>query len=255
MNRVALITGASVGIGYELALLFARDKHDLILVARREDKLKELAEKLIKQYGIQVFTIASDLSRPSSPSEIYAEVKKQGIFVEYLINNAGFGTNGEFHQIDIRKELSLIQVNISSLIELSHLFLQDMIAQNKGAILNVASTAAFQPGPYMANYYASKAYVLHFTEAIAEELKKYNISISALCPGPTKTEFFDAAGMQALKLPLMSAEVVALKGYKALKGNSVISIPGLINKLGVLSVRFSPRFLVRKIAGLLNKSK
>jgi uncharacterized protein len=258
-NHIAIITGASIGIGYELAKLFAQEKKNLLLVARNQDKLKEVALELESKYSIKAYTLAVDLSLPDSPKQIYGFTKGNGLFVETLVNNAGFGSNGEFAELGLSEELSMIQVNITSLVHLTRLFIPDMIQNKKGQILNVASTAAFQPGPYMANYYATKAYVLHFTEALAEELEKYGIKVSALCPGPTVTGFQERANMNnalLFKGPLtMSAESVAKSGYAALKRGQIIHIAGFLNWLLTKSVLITPRFIIRKIiAGINRKS-
>lgn len=255
--KAVLLTGASTGIGYDLAHLFAKDKNNLILVARSEKKLREVATELSQKYNVQIEILPVDLSNPDAPKQIYGFVKGKGIFVETLVNNAGFGSNGKFVDLPINEELGMIQVNISSLIHLTRLFLPEMLQNNTGKIMNVASTAAFQPGPYMSNYYATKAYVLHFTEGLAEELKGTNIKISALCPGPVMTEFQSRANLKdalMIKGPMvLESKKVALVGYKGLLAGKVIIIPGFLNWLLTVSTAFTPRFLVRKIAGMMNK--
>ena len=258
MSSTVLITGASTGIGYELAKLYAKDKFHVILVARGKDKLEQVAAELTKDYGCDTTVIACDLSEPKAAQELYDQVIAKNLQVDELINNAGFGNSGSFHENELSAELGMIQVNITSLVELCHLFLAEMVARKSGKILNVASTAAFQPGPGMANYFASKSYVLHFTEGLAEEVKKHNVTVSALCPGPTITEFFNRANMNdsALKnsilIPTMTGKKVAQIAYKKLKRKKVIIIPGLVNSLTAFSPRISPRFIVRKVAKLLN---
>lgn len=259
MIKTVLITGATTGIGYELAKLFAKDKYNLVIVARNESKLKEVSEKFRIDHGVNVKVISSDLSKTHSAKEIYEEVRKENINIDVLINNAGFGSLGSFADSDLTNDLDMIQLNITSLVILTKLFLNDMIVNNSGKIMNVSSTAAFQPGPGMALYYATKSFVLHFTEAIAEELVDSEITVTALCPGPVITEFQNRAAIQNVKLlnrkisGLMSAEEVAAKGYKGLMEGKRIVIPGTINKFLPFMVRFSPRKLVTKVAGLLHK--
>lgn len=255
---VVLITGASVGIGYELAKLFAKDKRDLLLIARNVKKLEEVAKELKAISPIQVYTFACDLANPESPKKIFGFTQKENLFVETLVNNAGFGSNGYFHELPIQDELNMIQVNITSLVHLTRLYLPEMVQKKQGSILNVASTAAFQPGPFMSNYYATKAYVLHFTEGLAEEVKPFGIQVSALCPGPTHTEFQKRANLNEsllFKTPFtMSAEEVAKSGYEAFKKGKVIHITGVMNKFLSKAVALSPRSLIRTITGTLNKT-
>lgn len=261
MNKTVLITGASTGIGYELAQLYARDKFNVILVARNKAKLDEVAAELTEKYSCQTYVIPSDLSKPESAKELYQAVKSQNLQVDELINNAGYGTSGSFHENELDSELDMIQVNMTSLVSLCHLFLSEMVARKSGKILNVASTAAFQPGPGMSNYFASKAYVLHFSEGLAEEVRKDNVFISILCPGPTITEFFNRANMSdstlnnSIFVPKMTGKKVAEITYRKFKKNKVIIIPGLSNFLLAFSSRLSPRSLVRKVAKLLNTGK
>jgi short-subunit dehydrogenase len=256
--KTVLITGASTGIGYNLAHLFAKDKNTLLLVARNEKKLQEVASELQNKYQIQVYILAADLSNPDSPKQIYGFAKGKGLFIETLVNNAGFGSNGKFSELPLTEELEMVQVNITSLIHLTRIFLPEMIQNKGGKILNVASTASFQPGPYMTNYYATKAYVLHFTEGLAEELKDDNVTVSALCPGPTLTEFQSRANLKnalLLRGPLtMSSQKVAEVGYKGLLSGNVIIIPGFMNWLASKITSITPRFLVRKITAMLNKT-
>jgi hypothetical protein len=259
MKEYALVTGASLGIGRDLAYLFAEDKINLILIARNFDKLKEISQDIKNLYNVDVLFLAKDLTKEKSAKEIYEYCTNSGIKVKHLVNNAGIGTNGEFFSESIDDINNLLKLNISSLVNLTRYFLPDMIKYHEGGILNIASTAAFQPGPFMANYYASKAYVLSFTEAIREEALPYHVNVSVLCPGPTKTEFFSRANMDESKLinsPLaMTSEKVAKIGYMGYKKNKDIIIPGLFNILLVESLRFSPRAIVRKIAGFLNHIK
>ena len=248
--ETVLITGASSGIGLELAKLFAADKSNLVLVARRADRLTTLAEELQRQHGITAQVLTKDLARPEAPREIFDELKQKNVEIDVVVNNAGFGSLGSISNLDLQRQLDMIQVNIMALVHLTRLFLSGMIERNRGGILNVGSTAAFQPGPYLAVYYASKAFVLHFTEGLAEELKGKNIQVSCLCPGPTVTEFAAQAHMKSaplFRLGSMSGEAVARIGYQGFRHGKVVVIPGIKNKLGTLGVRLAPRFVVRKI--------
>ncbi|MGD0710766.1 MAG: SDR family oxidoreductase [Bacteroidales bacterium] len=248
MKNYAVITGASGGIGLELAKLLAKDKHNLILIARSEDKLKEIKTSFEKDYDINVFIIAIDLSLPDAPAKVFEQLKKDDITIDILINNAGFGDYGAFAECNWQKQEQMINLNILALTKLTRLFLPTMIKSGYGRIMNVASTAAFQPGPLMSVYYATKAFVLSFTYAIANEIKGTGVTISALCPGPTDTGFVSAAALENSKLfkifkPKPSNEV-ALFGYKRMMKGKLLSIPGCLNKLMVGSIRFSPRKLV-----------
>ena len=257
-ESAVLITGASVGIGYELAKLFAKEKRDLVLIARNLKRLEEVALELKSIAPIQVYFLAIDLANPESPKQIFGFTQKENLFIETLVNNAGFGSSGYFHELPIQEELAMIQVNVTSLVHLTRLYLPEMIQKKQGSILNVASTAAFQPGPFMSNYYATKAYVLHFTEGLAEEVKPYGIKVCALCPGPTHTEFQKRAKLNEafiFKTPLvMSAEEVAKDGFEALKKGKVVHISGIINNFLTKSVSLTPRSLIRTITGSLNKT-
>lgn len=260
MSKTALITGASSGIGYELAKLFARDRTNLVLVARDESKLNQIAAELQSGTGISVKVVAADLAKPAAPAEIYRATRNGGIVIDYLVNNAGFGVIGPFLDTDLQSQLDMIQVNAASVVHLTKLYLQDMRAQGAGRVLNLASTAAFQPGPLMCIYYATKAFVLSFTEAIANELAGTGITATALCPGPTATDFQRRAKMQAVRLfktrllVSMTAQQVAEIGYRGFLAGKVLVIPGLVNKIGVQSVRFSPRAAVRQVTRWLQES-
>lgn len=259
-QQTALITGASVGIGHELAREFARGGYNLVLVARNADKLKAVADEM-RTLGVQADFVISDLAQPAAPLGLFADLKNRGVTIDVLVNNAGFGALGSFDQLDPQRQLDMIQVNVTAVVELTHLFLQGMIARNAGGILNVASTAAFQPGPHMAIYYASKAFVLSFSEAISEELKRTNITVTALCPGPTESEFRTRAKMddspvfRSKFIPTMTAAEVARAGYNAFRKGKRIVIPGLVNKLAVQSNRIGSRRMVTKVAGKINRSK
>lgn len=226
-NRTALITGASSGIGYEFARLLARDHFDLILVARSGDRLATIAEELSAADGISVRVIASDLGRPGAAEALFAEL--DGTAVDVLVNNAGFGLKGAVAELSPEAQEEMVQLNVLALTALTRLFLPGMLERRQGGILNVASTAAFQPGPLMAVYYASKAYVLSFTEALANEVHGSGVTVTALCPGPTVTGFADRAGTTGSRLfrgPTMDAASVAAAGYAALKRGKAMVIPG-----------------------------
>jgi uncharacterized protein len=250
-QKTALITGASGGIGYEFAKLFAHDKYNLVLVARSQQKLAQVADELKSKFGISVKVIAKDLSNFSASEEIFTELQNEGIKISALVNNAGFATYGHFTETELTAELNMMQVNVVCLTHLTKLFLKDMVKQREGKILNVASTAAFQPGPLMAVYYATKAYVLSFSEAIANELEGTGVSVTALCPGPTESGFQQRAAMEESKLvsgqKIMDAETVAKIGYRGLMENRPVVIPGVKNKLLTETVRFTPRKMVTKI--------
>ena len=260
MAHTALITGASVGIGLELARQFARGGYDLVLVARTEDKLKVVADEM-RKLGVRADYILSDLSKPEAPLALFSDVRNRDLTIDVLVNNAGFGALGKFHEIDPQRQLDMIQVNITALVELTHLFLQGMVARNRGGILNVASTASFQPGPHMAIYYASKAFVLSFSEAIAEELRNTPITVTALCPGPTESEFRSRAKMddspafRSKLIPTMTAAAVARAGYEGFVKGKRLVVPGLMNKVGVQANRLGPRRLITKVAGKINRRK
>lgn len=251
-STTALITGASSGIGLELSELFAKNNTNLVLVARSESKLKELADRLQKQYNIKVYLLTKDLSKYDTAKEIFDWCSSQEIVVNFLVNNAGFGDFGMFSESKWEKQLQMINLNITTLSYLTHLFLPSMVARKQGRVLNVASTAAFQPGPLMAVYYATKAYVLHFSEAIANELSGTGVTVTALCPGATESGFQAAADMQESKLvkgkKLPTSKEVAEYGYKAMMQGKAVAIHGTMNYLMANSVRFTPRDLVVKIA-------
>ena len=249
-NQTALITGASSGIGLELANVFARNGYDLVLVARREDKLLALQSTLEARYGIRAKVLCADLSEPNAPGELFDALQEEKVTIDILVNNAGFATYGEFAQTDLDTELQLLQVNIAALTHLTKLFLPPMLERKRGKILNVASIAAFQPGPLMAVYYASKAYVLSFSEALSEELDGSGVSVTCLCPGTTTSGFQERAAMQSSKLvqgALMSAATVANRGYRALMRGQRVSVPGTKNRLFTLAPRILPRSWSAKI--------
>ena len=246
----ALVTGASGGIGEELARLFAADGHSLVLVARSRDKLSALAEELSDKHNVNARVLPADLARAEAPREIFEELQSDAVTVDALVNNAGIGSYGLFAETDAKTELDLLQINVVALTHLTKLFLPQMIARRRGYLLNVASTAAFQPGPLMAVYYASKAYVLSFSEALANETSGTGVRVSVLCPGPTETGFVAAAGMGESKLfdaNVMSARAVAVEGYRGMLSGKTIVIPGLRNRLLASGYRFAPRGLITKV--------
>jgi len=246
----ALVTGASGGIGEELARLFAADGHSLVLVARSRDKLSALAEELSDRHNVNARVLPADLARAEAPREIFEELQSDAVTVDALVNNAGIGSYGLFAETDAKTELDLLQINVVALTHLTKLFLPQMIARRRGYVLNVASTAAFQPGPLMAVYYASKAYVLSFSEALANETSGTGVRVSVLCPGPTETGFVAAAGMGESKLfdaNVMSARAVAVEGYRGMLSGKTIVIPGLRNRLLASGYRFAPRGLITKV--------
>lgn len=252
--KVALITGASSGIGLELAHVMAKEKHNLVLVARRIDKLNSLAEELTETHGIKVKTYKADLSNADEIENLYKQTKEDDIEVSYLINNAGFGEYGNFVENDWNKLNGMMQLNMVSLVHLTKLYAQDMVSSSFGKIMNVASIASFQPVPYMAVYGATKAFVLSFSEAIASELKEYGVTVTALCPGLTGTDFMDVANMETTKLlnnsksSMATPEEVAEYGYEAMMKGKTVAVHGMINAIVVNSSRFLPRNLVTTIA-------
>ena len=249
-RKSALITGASSGIGRDFARLLARDGYHLFLVARSEGKLQEVAEEV----G-HASVIVADLASPAAPQKIFDVAGP----VDVLINNAGFGISGPFVETDLKAELEIIQVNIAALTHLTKLFVRPMVARKSGRIMNVASTAAFQPGPLMAVYYATKAYVLSFSEAIADELNGTGVTVTALCPGPTSTGFAAVAGMESSRLfsvtRPMNSEAVARYGIRAMQHGKRVAIPGVANKLMAQSLRVSPRRLVTTIVRKLQEPR
>ncbi len=249
-REMALITGASTGIGLDLARLMAPD-FDLIITARNHARLEEIASEFQGNHGSRVHVIPADLARPDSPQKIFDEVSRRGLRVDALINNAGFGAYGEFKDITLEAQLEMIQVNITALTHLTRLFISGMLERKHGRIMNVASTAGFQPGPLMAVYYATKAYVISFSEAIANELKGTGVTVTCLAPGATATEFAARADMEnsrLFKLGRMKSIAVAKAGYKGMMKGKTLVIPGLKNWVMAESVRFGPRKLVTAVA-------
>ena len=249
MTKVALITGASAGLGVDFARELSKRGHKLVLVARRKDRLAALAKELGNAR-----VVAIDLSKPDAADKLMADVAKAGEQVELLVNNAGFGAIGRFAELDAKRQRQMIDLNVGALMDLCRAVAPEMIARKSGAILNVASTAAFQPGPKMAVYFATKAFVLSFTEALHEELKPHGVKVSCLCPGPTRTEFGEVAGFKgsgAFDKVGMESLPVVVAGLRGLDQNRAVVVPGLVNKVGAASTRFVPRSIVRKIAGAI----
>ncbi|OLE63312.1 MAG: short-chain dehydrogenase [Cyanobacteria bacterium 13_1_40CM_2_61_4] len=248
----ALITGASGGIGYELAKLFARDHHDLVLVARSGDKLNQIAGELQSRFGVTVKTVTLDLAQAPAPKFLFDQLQREKIAVKILVNNAGFGAHGLFAHMPEEDILDQIHLNICALTHLTRLFLGPMLASGGGKIMNVASTAAFQPGPLMAVYYATKAYVLSFSEALADELRRSGVTVTCFCPGATHTGFAKRAGTEGSRLfkqlGAMDAERVARDGYRGLMAGKTLVISGAHNWLVAESVRFAPRKMVTAIS-------
>jgi hypothetical protein len=260
MNRdeTVLITGASSGIGLELAKCFAADGCRLVLVARNQDALEKLAEELRQKNQIETIVLPADLSLSEAPKQIFDKLAAQNVSVDVLVNNAGFGLHGRFAKMPLPRQLEVIQVNVNALTGLTGLFLPEMIKRRAGGILNVSSVAGFVPGPNMAIYYATKAFVQSFSEALAEELDGSGVSVTVLCPGPTETNFSAVARGQkarSVSRSKMSAQDVARIGYRAFRDKKVISVPGLPNQGLIQLVRFLPRSAVRRIINRYNKIK
>ena len=247
MKKTALITGATSGLGYEFVQLLAKEQYNLIVVARNEEKLLSIKSEFPL---LNVTTIPMDLSKPGSVRKMVEEIQEKGLQVDVLINNAGFGLLGKFDELNVEKQLEMIQLNISALTELTHAFLPQMKKQKFGQIMNVASTAAFQPGPMMAVYYATKAYVLSFSEALVEELAGTGVTVTTLCPGATKTNFGSVANVEKTKMfsNAMDATTVAALGYNGMKNGKRVVITGSANKIGATAAKFLPRSTAAKIA-------
>ncbi|MFP2909276.1 SDR family NAD(P)-dependent oxidoreductase [Pyxidicoccus sp. 3LFB2] len=256
-RKVALITGASAGLGEQFARCFARDGHDVILVARGTERLQALAAVLEKEHGVKAHVLPADLGRPEAPAELFEAVRAKGLAVDFLVNNAGFGSSGPFLDQDVAREAEMVEVNCTALLKLTHLFARPMRERGGGRILNVASTAAFQPGPYMATYYATKAFVVSLSEALAHELKGSGVTVTCYCPGATHTEFTQRAGNGKTRLfqrsGVAKASDVAADGYAMMMRGRVLAVHGALNWLGAVMVRFSPRSAVRSIAANLNQ--
>ncbi len=252
--ETVLITGASSGIGRELARLYASDGARLVLIARSEDKLCQLADELAAKYGAEAQVMPADLSRPASPREIVEALAQRHIDVDVLVNDAGFGARGSVAGLGVERQLDMIEVNVAALTQLTALLLPGMLERRRGAILNVASTAAFQPAPHQAVYGATKAYVLSLTQALAEEVRGSGVRVSCLAPGPTDTGWAAQAGMLGTRLfrrGVMDAGRVARAGHDGLQQGKTLVIPGLRNRILAFSVRLSPRVVVTKVSAYL----
>lgn len=258
-RQTALVTGGSGGIGFEIAKVLARKGFDLVLVSRKRDTLEAAAGQLEGKFGVRVQVYAADLRRPDAPQEIFDFLHNENLPIEVLVNNAGFGLGGEFADTKLQRELEMIQVNISALTHLTKLFLPAMIKRKSGRVLNVASTAAFQPGPLMAVYYATKAYVLSFSQALAEEVRDTGVTVTVLCPGPTATDFAASAEVGSSRLfsafGLAQPDDVAEFGVAAMMHGRRIAIPGIKNKIVAQSSRFAPRAIMTKLSRMAQESR
>ncbi len=253
-DETVLITGASAGIGRELARLFAADGARLVLLARREERLRELAAELERQHGVSAHVAALDLADPATPERLLAWLDQESLSIDILVNNAGFGMRGPFVEGCSARQIDMLRVNVLALTRLTRLLLPSMIQRGRGGVLNVASTAAFQPGPLMAVYYATKAYVLSFSEALFAETRGTGVVVTCLCPGPTTTEFQEVAGMSGTKLVKLGAETAAAAartGHRGLRRGRAVVISGSLNRLAAISTRVMPRSLVRRLVQAL----
>lgn len=254
MNKTALITGASGGIGFELAKIFAEQKANLVLVARSRDKLEKIKEDLEEKYGVSVLSIAKDLTEEGAAQSVYDEVKKLGIEVDYLINNAGFGDNNAFVDTPLHVQENMVKLNVLELTQFTHLFGKDMKERKSGRILNISSIAAFTAGPYMSVYYASKAFVLSFSEAVAEELSPFGVTVTAFCPGPTVTGFEASANLEKARMfkffKPANAKSVAEQCFAAMmKSRTVVVAKGVRS---TLVSKLAPRIICRKFSKWIN---
>lgn len=256
-KQTALITGASAGLGKEFASLFAQDGHDLVLVARSEEKLEALADELSKKHGVAAHVVPADLGKATSTEAIVEATKRLGVQVDFLVNNAGFGSNGPFLELDLAREVEMVEVNITALVKLTHHYARPMKERRFGRIMNIASTAGFQPGPFMATYYATKAFVISFTEALAYELQGSGVTVTCHCPGATRTDFAATAGNEKTKLFQRSgvpeAPEVAAHAYRAMMSGDKLAVHGVLNAIGVTGVRFTPRPLMLSIVAGFNR--
>ncbi len=254
MPETVLITGPSSGIGEELAKLFVADGSELVLVARSAGRLEQLAGELAAAHGATVRVEPADLTETGAVAALCERLAADGIEIDVLVNNAGFGARGAVAELPLERQISMLRLNVEALTELTRRLLPGMLARRRGGVLNVASTAAFQPGPFMAVYYATKAYVQSFTEALAEEVRGTGVTVTSLAPGPTVTGFQEEAGMEEtllFKLGPMPAAPVARAGHRAFRRGKVLVIPGLRNRLLAFSTRFTPRWLLRRLVRVL----
>lgn len=258
-RKTALITGGSAGIGLELARQCAKHGHNLVLVARHRDTLEAAAGTLEGKHGVKVTVLPMDLADPDSPQRLFDAVRSEGIHVDYLINNAGFGLGGEFADTDINTELDIIQVNMSAVVHLTKLFMQPMLKEKSGRIMIVASTAAFQPGPLMSIYFASKAFLLSFSEALAEELRNTGVTVTCLCPGATATGFAERAGISNsrlfTKVGVQKAEDIGVYGYAAMMRGERVAIAGMRNKIMIQAERLAPRAMLTRLVRLAQENR
>jgi short-subunit dehydrogenase len=252
----ALVTGASSGIGRELARLFAADGHSVVLVARRKARLEELARELEAGGRVKAWPLACDLAAPGGIESLLQTLAAENVQVDFLVNNAGVGTTGPFVDSPPEAEVAMAELNVTAVVRLTRALLPGMLARGHGRVLNVGSTAGFQPGPFMATYYASKAFVNHFSEALAYELAGSGVSVTLSCPGPTHTEFGEVSGVaksKLFRLQVASAESVARSAYRALMNGRVLVVHGFLNWLGAELTRLGPRSLVRAVVAGLNR--
>lgn len=251
LRKTALVTGASHGIGFEFAKILAGNGYDLVLLARTKTRLDEIQNDFLQTYGVEVYVIPCDLSQPGACGYVYEQIKRMNLAIDVLVNNAGIGSWGLFIDSNLEKQEQMLQLNIIALTHLTRFFLPGMISRKQGKILNVASTAAFQAGPLMSVYFASKAYVFSFSSAIAQEVKGSGVSVTCLCPGPTETEFQTSTFTQEIRLTygqkLPGSREVAEYGYKAMLKGQVVAIHGFLNRLMALSVRFCPQWIVLRL--------
>lgn len=256
-RKVALITGASAGLGEQFAQLFAKDGHDVILVARTASKLEALAGKLEQEHKVKAHVLAADLSRPEEPQRIFDEVRSRQLQVDFLVNNAGFGSSGLFLEQDLAREVEMVEVNCTALLKLTWLFARPMKERKSGRILNIASTAGFQPGPFMATYFATKAFVISLSEALAYELEGSGVTVTCHCPGATHTEFASRSGTEKSRLfqrpGVAQAPDVAAHAYKAMMKGRTLAIHGALNWFTAFGGRFTPRAVVRSITASINR--
>jgi short-subunit dehydrogenase len=255
-KTTGLVTGASSGLGTHFAELLARDGHDVIVVARSEERLSALKQKLEAAHGVAVHVLPADLADPAAPQRLFDQVTAKGLRVDVLVNNAGFGSTGPFLDLPLATEAEMVEVNCTALLKLTHLFAGPMKARGFGRILNIASTAGFQPGPFMATYYATKAFVVSFSEALADELEGTGVTVTCSCPGATGTGFSTRSGNAKNRLFTMQkpamAEDVATEAYRAMQEGAVLKVHGFANWLGVFGAQVGPRSLVRKLAREMN---
>jgi len=258
MSETVLVTGASSGIGLELAKCFAADKARLVLVARNTAAMEALAGELRRQHAIEIHVLTADLAQPAAPQQVQEELQGRGVAVDVLVNNAGFGLHGDFTDLPLGRQLEIVQVNVMALVALTGRFLPGMVQRRQGGILNVGSVAGFFPGPHMAIYYATKAFVQSFSEALREELRGSGVSVTNLCPGPTATNFSQVArSYQRRELPAgkMTAAAVAAAGHRAFRRQRCISVPGAGNVALMHLARWLPRATVRRIVGRYNRPR